>query len=133
MTEFASLDRCAAYVSVRTALEAVHRVTPAWPADLAKQAKRAALEAVMATAESTSFGYATPGRRRCVRAAISSAIDLAAVCDIAKAVGIREGDLDEALRSAGHAIALLGLLFHASASPFLESERPPRSAISYAD
>jgi hypothetical protein len=117
MREREPIDRCVAYAAARDALEAVHRAL--WPVELGDQARRAALETVMVTAESLSHAPATPARRRCVRSAISTAIELAAVCDIARAMGIEDIELDEAQRLSSRAIAMLGLLFHASASSFL--------------
>ncbi|MDB4957042.1 MAG: hypothetical protein JWO36_4611 [Myxococcales bacterium] len=117
MCEFESLDRCAAYVAARTALEAVHGAT--WPADVAEQAKRAAIEAVMATAESLHHDHASPARRRCVRTALVRAIELVAAVDVAQALGT---ELDDVQRTAGRSVAMLGLLLHSSANPFPEDE-----------
>jgi len=39
MSEFKSLDRCAAYVAARTALIAVQRVADGWPEELAERAR----------------------------------------------------------------------------------------------
>jgi hypothetical protein len=123
MSEFESLDRCAAYVAARAALEAIHRAVPSWPDDVADQAKRAAIKTLMTTAESLGHAYGSPARRRCVRAALVTAIDLAAACDVAKALGISDHDVDEAQRTSGRSIAMLGLLLHSSASPFAEEDR----------
>ena len=120
MCEFDCLDRCAAYVATRGALEAVHRASTVWPDELAEHAKRAAIDTVMTTAESLSFDHGTSARRRCVRAAITTAIELAAACDVARAMGLANGELERAQRHAGRAVALLGLLFHSSANPFPE-------------
>ena len=46
--------------------------------------------------------------------ALAAAIELAAACDIARALGHTGSDLDDAHRETGRAIALLGLFFHAS-------------------
>jgi hypothetical protein len=112
MNEFASLDRCAAYVAARHALAAVHASTHGWPMSLADQATRAAVDTVMTTAEGIGHDHGSPARRRCLRAAIGTAIEVAAAIDVARAMGY--GDLDRTQRLAGRSIALLGLFFHAS-------------------
>jgi four helix bundle protein len=112
MTEFSSLDRCAAYVAARHALTAIHATVASWPPPLAEQAKRAAIEVVMTTAEGIGHDHASPARRRCLRAAIGSAIEVAAVVDVARAMGYV--DLDRTQRLAGRSVAMLGLFLHAS-------------------
>lgn len=57
---------------------------------------------------------ATAQRRRCARSALAAAIEVAAACDIARALGLVGPPLEEAQRDNGRAIALLGLFFHAS-------------------
>jgi hypothetical protein len=114
VNEFATLDRCAAYVAAQRALAAVHHVGNAWPADLAEQARSAAIAAVMTTAEGIAHEQGSAARRRCLRAALGSAIALAATLDVARAMGVRDARLDHAQRGAGHAIAMLGMFFHAS-------------------
>jgi hypothetical protein len=120
MSELEPVDRLAAYVAAAGALDAIRRATASWPDALADQARSAAITTVVTTAQSLQHDHATPGRRRCVRAALATAIELAETCDVAKALGI-EG-LDEAQRRTGKAIAMLGLLFHANASPVAEEE-----------
>ena len=126
MFELESLDRCAAYVATRGALDAIHRASWGWPAELAEQAKRAAIETVMTTAECVAHAHASAGRRRCLRAAIGTAIELAATCDVACALGLADDELDLAMRLASRSIALLGLFFHANASPYREDQRGPQ-------
>ena len=114
--EFESLERCAAYVAAQHALAAVHHVGTVWPAPLATQAQRAALAAVMTTAESIAHAHGSAGRRRCLRSALASAIALAATVDVARALGVMDPRLEHAQRVAGRAIAMLGMFFHASAA-----------------
>jgi hypothetical protein len=114
--EFGALERCAAYVAAQGALAAVHHVGDAWPAELASRAQRAAIEAVMTTAEGIAHAHGSPARRRCLRAALASAIALAATVDVARALGIEDPRLDDAQRRCGRAIAMLGMFFHASAA-----------------
>lgn len=119
--EFENLDRCAAYVATRGALESVHRAVYGWPPELAEQARRAAIATVMTTAECIAYDHASAGRRRCLRTAIGTAIELAATCDIAFALGLGDSELDRTLRLAGRSIALLGMFFHANAHPCPEA------------
>jgi hypothetical protein len=111
------LDRCAAYVAARAALAAIHDATHEWPTDLASQARRAAIDTVMTTAEGLAYDHGTAARRRCVRNALATAIALAATVDVARALGHADPRLDRAQHHAGRAIALLGLLFQASTMP----------------
>jgi len=108
------MDRCAAYVAARGALAAVARAAPGWPEVLAAQARDAAICAVMTTAQSLGHPSASAARRRCLRDALASAIELAATCDVVRATGVAGHDTERAQRMAGRSIALLGLLLHAS-------------------
>ncbi len=109
MTE--ALERCAAYVATRDALAALRRASTGWPATLAEPAFEAARQAVVATAESMAYEPASQARRRCARHALEAALEVAARCDIALAMGY---ELDGAQREASRAVAMLGLLLHAS-------------------
>jgi len=108
-----SLDRCEAYAAARRAARTVERAVRAWPADLAQQAKAAAHKAVALTAEGTVLDPSAQ-RRRCARGALAAAIEVAAACDIARAIGLIDAPLEDALRDNGRTIALLGLFFRAS-------------------
>lgn len=110
-----SLDRCAAYVAARGALEAIRHASSTWPSELSEQARLAAIETMVLTADSVEHDHGSPGRRRCVRAALATAIDLAATCDIARALGLDDEDLQQALRLAGRSVAQLAMYFHANA------------------
>ena len=116
MCEFASLDRCAAYVAARAALTAVQRAAAAWPDGLGQRARRSAIATVQLTAEAISHDHATAGRRRCLRDAITTALGVAATIDVAHAMGYGDGDgeLVDVQRIAGRVVALLGMLLHAS-------------------
>jgi hypothetical protein len=120
MCEFASLDRCAAYVAVRALLIAVERVTGSWPAHLADRSRRTAMAAVELSAEAISHDHASAGRRRCLRDAITSAIGIAAAVDIARAMGFGGAELDHVQRVAGRSVALLAMFLHANTSPIPE-------------
>jgi hypothetical protein len=117
MYEFVSLDRCAAYVAARAALVALQQVAGGWPDTLADRARREAIETMQVTAEAIAHGHATAGRRRCLRDALTSAIGLAASVDVARAMGFGDGDLDDAQRTAGRTVALLGMFLHANTAP----------------
>ena len=127
MSEFASLDRCAAYVAVRSLLIAVERVTGSWPIALAERAHRAGLAAIELTAEAIAHPAGSPGRRRCLRDAITSVIGIAAVVDIARVPGFGGATLDDVQRIAGRSVALLAMFLHASTAP-IASAPPPRRA-----
>jgi len=106
-------DRYAAYAAARSALEAIHRTTGAWPAEVADTARRAAAAVVSAISEALGYAPTSPGRRRCLRGALANALELAAICDIARGHGL--GD-DESLRCAGRTLSLLGLSYQATAA-----------------
>src|SRR4051794_7980093 len=98
METFDALDRCAAFVAARDVLEALRGMAPAWPTGLAQRARSAATDAVVMTATSLGYGVASAARRRHVRAAIAAAVDLAATCEVAGALG---EEVDELVRQAG--------------------------------
>jgi hypothetical protein len=108
-----SVDRCEAYAATRRAARTVERAVRGWPTDLATQAMTAANKAVSFTAEGSVLDPSAQ-RRRCARSALAAAIEVAAACDIARALGLHEPVLEDALRDNGRAIALLGLFFRAS-------------------
>jgi hypothetical protein len=114
MCEFASLDRCAAYVAARAALIAVQRAAADWPDGLGARARHGAIATVQLTAEAVSHDHATAGRRQCLRDAITTALGVAATIDVAHAMGYGGGELLDVQRVAGRAVALLGMLLHAS-------------------
>jgi hypothetical protein len=105
-------ERCAAYAASRAASEAVQRAARDWPDELAAPARIAAVALVRATAECLDHPHATAERRRCVRDAIVIAIGVAGACEVAGALGCA-GHVD-ARCAASRAIAMLGLLLHAS-------------------
>ena len=120
MSEFTSPERCAAYVAARTALHAVQRTSDRWPEGLAERARRAAADTLRVTAEAIAHGHASAGRRRCLRDALVSAITVATSVDVARTLGLCDGELDHAQRTAGRTVALLGMFLHASTSALPE-------------
>jgi hypothetical protein len=139
MCEFTSLERCAAYVAARAALDAVQRVSGAWPADLAGHTERAALDAVNVTAVAITHKPGSADRRSCLRDAITRALHVAGFIDAAGTMGFGAARLDDVQRLAGRSIALLGMLLHASTSlpgegAIVQAGAPPhRAPVSAAD
>ena len=121
MSEFASLERCAAYVAARTALIAVQRIAHGWPDALADRARRSAADTMHVTVEAISHGPSTAGRRRCLRDALTSAIGVAASVDVARAMGYDDAELDQLQRTVGRVVALLGMFLHANTAPVPET------------
>src|SRR5262249_21780314 len=72
MHQFASLERCAAYVSARSVLTAVQRTAPQWPEALGRRAHRGALDTLQLTAQAAGYGHDSAGRRHCLREAITT-------------------------------------------------------------
>ena len=123
MNEFVTLDRCAAYVAARFAVEALQEAAPGWcDNQLVVEARRAAIAVVMTIAEAIANDPCSPARRRCLRAAMATAIELAATIDVARALGARDDATGEAQHRAGRTIAALGLFFHATTHPLVEEE-----------
>jgi len=118
MTEFASLDRCAAFVAARSTLVSVQRAAQAWPPSLAEHARRAAATVVDVTAEATSYRHASSERRRCLREAIRGAVHVVDTVDRARALGYDDGAIDDLARVAGRSVALLGMFLHANTTAF---------------
>jgi hypothetical protein len=116
MREFASPERCAAYVAARAALIAVQRVAAHWPESLADRARRGASDALQLTAAAIAHDHASAGRRHCLREAITSALGVAATVDLAHAMGQRSDDLADVQRVAGRSVALLAMFLHANTS-----------------
>jgi hypothetical protein len=113
MREFASLDRCAAYVAARAVLTDVQRAATRWPEALRHRARHAALDTLQLTAQAASHGHDTAGRRQCLREAITTALGVAATVDAARAMGYGGDELAELQRVTGRTIALLGMFLHA--------------------
>lgn len=118
MSEFATLDRCAAYVAARATLIAIQRVAGGWPERLADRARLAAVDALEITAAALAHRHGSTGRRGRVRDALTSAIAVAGLVDLARAMGFVSLELDDAQRLAGRTIALLGMFLQANTSPF---------------
>jgi hypothetical protein len=105
------IDRSAAYVAAKSALEIVQQVTGGWPSEVAEPAKRCARNMLASIAEALEHGETTASRRRCLRGAILNAIELAAICDIARAHGL---GTDQSLQHTGRTLSLLGMSYHAT-------------------
>jgi hypothetical protein len=114
MCEFATLDRCAAYVAARTALIAVQRVAITWPKNLADRARHGAIDTMQLTATALSHTHASAGRRHCLREALSTALGVAATIDVIRAMEGGGDELAEVQRTTGRTIALLGMFLHAN-------------------
>jgi hypothetical protein len=113
MREFASLERCAAYVAARAVLTDVQRAAARWPEALRHRARHAALDTLQLTAQAASHGHDSAGRRQCLREAITTALGVAATIDAARAMGYGGEELAELQRVTGRTIALLGMFLHA--------------------
>lgn len=113
MYEFASLERCAAYVAARTVLIIVQRIAPQWPETLRHRARHGAADTVHLTAQAAGHGHDSAGRRHCLREAITTALGVAATIDAARSMGYDGDDLAELQRVTGRTIALLGMFLHA--------------------
>src|SRR5262249_32588722 len=93
---------------------AVQRAAIAWPASLGERARHAAIATLQLTAEAVAHDHATADRRQCLRDAITTALGVAATIDVAHAMGYGGHQLLDVQRVAGRAVALLGMLLHAS-------------------
>ena len=107
-----ALDRSAAYAAAKSAFDVVHKLN--WPSEVVEPAKKAAHDMLASIAESLEHGETSAARRRCLRGAMLRAIELAAICDIARAHGLgSEGPL----QSAGRALSMLGMSYQATSVP----------------
>ena len=106
-----SLDRSAAYIAAKSAVEIVQQMTGGWPTEVAEPAKKCARNLLASLTEALEHGETTASRRRCLRGAMLNAIELAAICDIARAHGL---GADESLQSMGRTLSYLGMSYHAT-------------------
>ena len=113
MREFASLERCAAYVAARAVLTAVQRTATQWPEALGHRARHAASDTLQLTAQAVRHDHDSAGRRHCLREAITTALGVAATVDAVRAMGYGGDELAELQRVTGRTIALLGMFLHA--------------------
>lgn len=113
MREFASLERCAAYVAARTVMTEIQRAATRWPEALRHRARDAALDTLQLIAQAARHGHDSAGRRQCLREAIATALGVAATVDAVRAMGYGDDELAELQRVAGRTIALLGMFLHA--------------------
>jgi hypothetical protein len=114
MMNIEAIDRSAAYAAARDAMESVQRMTGAWPREVAEPAKKCARDMLASIAEALEHGETTAARRRCLRGALLHAIELAAICDIARAHGL---GCEDSLKSTGRTLSLLGMSYHATSVP----------------
>jgi hypothetical protein len=117
MAEFSTLERCAAFVAARSALDCVQRAGRGWPSSLAERARHEASEALRGTAEATTYRHATTDRRRWLRHALTRAVGVTDAVDRARELGFDDDELDELQRLAGRTVALLAMFLHANTSP----------------
>lgn len=109
-----SLEKCAAYVAARGALDTIVRTSRRWPELMGIEARIAALEMVRAVVDGVTCEPESVRRRRCARDAMTSALRVAALCDVARATGVDDVALEEAERATSRAVSVLALFFHAS-------------------
>lgn len=102
-------DRSAAYLAARGALESIERAN--WPPEVARPAAQFANDIIDAIKQSLRHGPTTPARRRCLRAALLGAIELTAICEIARVQGLAP---DDSLESASRMLSLIGLAHQAT-------------------
>lgn len=126
MREFASLERCAAYVAARAVLTDVQRATAHWPETLRLRARHAALDTLQLTAQAAQQGHDSAGRRQCLREAITAALRVAATVDAVSAMGYGGDELAELQRVTGRTIALLGMFLHAGTAIARPAESAPK-------
>jgi hypothetical protein len=110
------MERDAAYVAARTALRTIQQASKAWPPEIATHANKAASDTVDAILDAFTKEPTSAARRKSLRGAVCSALELAAICDIALAYGLRTEALEDSLRCASRTLSMLGMSFHASAT-----------------
>lgn len=103
------LERSAAYLAAKGAIESIERAK--WPPEVARPAHQFATNILDAIKQSLTHGPTTPARRRCLRAALLGAIELTAICEIARVQGLAP---DDSLESASRTLSLLGLAHQAT-------------------
>lgn len=107
MLTIETMDHTAAIAAAKTAFDLVQKAT--WPNELARPAKQCARDMLASITE--SLGHGSASRRRCLRNALLNAIELAAICDIARAHGLGS---DDSLPLASKALSLIGMTYHAT-------------------
>lgn len=111
-----TLDRNAAYVAARTAAQTIRDATTQWPPDVARTANKVASDVVVAVLDALREDPTSAARRKLLRGAVCHALELAAICDIAIAHGLKSAQVEESLRCASRTLSLLGMSFHATAA-----------------
>lgn len=103
------LERNAAYIEAKRALESIGRAK--WPPEVARPAEQFATATVDAITQSFGYGPATAARRRYLRGALLSALELTTICDIARAQGLVT---DDSILSATRMLSLLSMAYQAT-------------------
>ena len=111
-----ALERNAAYVAARATVQTLQEACRTWPADVARCARQAADETLASVIDAVGKQPTSAARRKSLRGALCNALELAAICDIAMAHGLRSAELEETLRCASRTLSMLGLSFHATAT-----------------
>ena len=126
------IHSAAAISALRTSLEAIRTTTNKWPTEVADDARRTALSIASAIDEALAPPPALASdraldapakrrdvvgdrpRRRAMRMAIVHALELATICDAARAHGLCA---DELPRAAARTLAMLALVYHSTLPP----------------
>lgn len=100
-------------MAARAAEQTILEATRGWPREVAYAARSAAGDMVAAIDESLACEH-TATRRKSLRAALWYALELASLCDVAMAHGLKSAAVGEALRCASRTLSMIGLAFHAT-------------------
>jgi hypothetical protein len=111
-----SAERNAAYVAARATVATIGTATRRWPPDVARWARRAAYNALASIIDALGRHPTSAARRTSLRGALCNVLELAAICDVAMAHGLRDAQVEEALRCASRTLSMLGMSFHATAT-----------------
>lgn len=111
-----TIDRDAAFIAARAAQMTIEQATCGWPPDVARSAHKAAADTVAAVLAALKEAPTSAARRKGLRNALCSALELAAICDIALAYGLGNARVHESLRCASRTLSMLGMSFHATAA-----------------
>ena len=109
MLTIETMDHTAAIAAAKTAFDVVQKAP--WPNELARPAKQCARDMLSSITESLGHDSVSSSRRRCLRNALLNAIELAAICDIARAHRLGS---DDSLPLASKALSLIGMTYHAT-------------------
>lgn len=104
-----TVDKEAAYAAARSTFDVVHKLT--WPSEVVDPAKQCAHDMLASLAASLDETTSAAERRRSLRVAMLRALELATICDIARAHGLGTQD---SVESTARALSLLGMSYHAT-------------------